>query len=69
MGCSKDDITSNIEKHLTKLAEKLPQRYLLKMNVTDIVLEGDTQSQDIPLVMQRFPPRLANSDELLDENR
>ena len=68
MQYSTEDITSNIEKYLTTLAEKLPQNYLLKMNVTDIDLAGDTRGQNIRLVMQHFSPRLAFSFQLLDEN-
>jgi hypothetical protein len=62
------DITSNLEKYLTRLADKLPPTYVLKMNITDIDLAGDTRGQNTRIVMQMFSPRLAFDYQLLDEN-
>jgi hypothetical protein len=65
---SAQDIATNLEKHLTRLAKKLPDEYQLKMDVTDIDLAGDTRRHNMRVVTERLPPRLAFSYSLLDAN-
>lgn len=63
---TKEDAFYNIEKVLNKLAKKLPDGYLLKLDVTDLDLAGETHSQNIRVVRDMFPPRIKFSYELLD---
>ena len=65
---STEDMTSNLEKYPTKLADKLTPTYTLKMNITDIDLAGDTRGQNLRIVMQVSLPRLAFNYPLLDKN-
>lgn len=65
---SAEDIAANLEKYLTKLAQRLPDDYKLIINFTDIDLAGDALGYDIRVVTERYPPRLAFFYQLLDEN-
>lgn len=63
---TQEDAFYNIEKVLKRLAKKLPDGYLLKLDVTDLDLAGETHSSNIRVVRDMFPPRIKFSYELLD---
>ncbi|MDU0352912.1 DUF3016 domain-containing protein [Paraglaciecola aquimarina] len=63
---TKDDAFYNIEKELNRLAKKLPDGYLLKLEVTDLDLAGETHSRNIRVVRHMFPPRIKFTYQLLD---
>ncbi|MCF2949135.1 DUF3016 domain-containing protein [Paraglaciecola aquimarina] len=63
---TKEDAFYNIEKVLKRLAKKLPDGYLLKLDVTDLDLAGETQSRNFRVVRDMFPPRMEFSYQLLD---
>jgi hypothetical protein len=61
----------NFEKHFTKLAKKLPEDQVLKINVTNVDLAGDTNAggidqlrivKDIYFPRMNFTYQLLNSD-------
>ncbi|GLX84156.1 hypothetical protein tloyanaT_04080 [Thalassotalea loyana] len=61
--------TKNLEKHITKLAGKLPEGYTLKMDVTDVNLAGEVQlrrTQLIRIVDRVFIPSMHFSYQVLD---
>jgi len=61
----------NLEKHFTKLADKLPEGQVLKIDVTDVDLAGDTNAAGIHrtrIIKQIYMPRMNFSYELLDAN-
>lgn len=61
----------NFEKHFTKLASKLPEGQVLKIEVTDIDLAGDTHAAGISrlrIVKDIYFPRMKFSYQLLDAN-
>ena len=61
---------SALEKHLAKLSMKLPQEQLLKINVTDVDLAGDTLHggiQRIRIIKDIYFPRLKFSYQLLNK--
>lgn len=64
-----EDIFRIFEKHLGKLASKLPNNYQLVMQVTDIDLAGDIAGGDIRVVTHPFSPRIAFSYQLLDADQ
>lgn len=60
---------SNLEKHFTKLAEKLPKEQVLKINVTDLDLAGDTHAggiKRIRIVKEIYFPRMNFSYQLVN---
>ncbi|MGJ8678842.1 DUF3016 domain-containing protein [Paraglaciecola sp.] len=63
---TKEDAFYNIEKVLKRLAKKLPDGYLLKLDVTDLDLAGETFSRNYRVVKQMHPPRMEFSYQLLD---
>lgn len=63
---TQEDAFYNIEKYLNRLAKKLPDGYLLKVDVTDLDLAGETHTSNVRVVRQMFPPRIAFSYKLLD---
>ncbi|WP_158965756.1 DUF3016 domain-containing protein [Paraglaciecola sp. L3A3] len=63
---TKEDAFYNIEKVLNRLAKKLPDGYLLKLDVSDLDLAGETHSRNIRVVRDMFPPRMKFSYQLLD---
>ena len=63
---TKEDAFYNIEKHLNRLAKKLPDGYLLKMDVTDVDLAGEARTSDVRIIRDLFPPRVEFSYKLLD---
>lgn len=63
---TKEDAFYNIEKVLKRLAKRLPDGYLLKLDVTDLDLAGETHSRDYRVVRDMYPPRMKFSYELLD---
>lgn len=63
---TKEDAFYNIEKLLKRMAKKLPDGYLLKVDVTDLDLAGETHSTNLRVVRHMFPPRLVFSYQLLD---
>lgn len=59
----------NFEKHFTKLAEKLPEGQVLKIDVTDVDLAGDTHAGGINrlrIVKEIYFPRMNFSYQLVD---
>jgi hypothetical protein len=59
----------DLEKHFAKLAETLPEGQVLKIDVTDVDLAGDTHAAGINrtrVVKQIYSPRMNFSYELLD---
>ncbi len=59
----------NLEKHFTKLAEKLPKGQVLKLDVTDVDLAGDTHVGGINrmrIVKEIYSPRMAFSYQLVN---
>ena len=59
----------NFEKHFTKLAAKLPEGQVLKIEVTDVDLAGDTHAAGISrlrIVKDIYFPRMKFSYQLLD---
>jgi hypothetical protein len=58
------------ESHFAKLAEKLPEKQVLKFDVTDVDLAGDTRIASVNqtrIVKDLYFPRLNFSYELIDE--
>ena len=58
------------EKHFTKLASTLPEKQMLKVDVTDVDLAGDTRfdsTNQIRVVKDLYFPRLNFSYTLIDE--
>jgi hypothetical protein len=58
------------EQHFTKLSAQLPEKQLLKINMTNVDLAGDTHIGGINqtrIVKELYFPRLNFSYELLDE--
>lgn len=59
----------NFEEHFTKLAENLPEGQMLKINVTDVDLAGDTHSAGINqlrIVKEIYYPRMNFSYKLVN---
>ena len=59
----------NFEKHFTKLALKLPEDHVLKIEVTDVDLAGDTHDRGISrlrIVKDIYFPRMDFSYQLVD---
>jgi hypothetical protein len=59
----------NLEKHLSKLAEKLPEGQVLKIKVTDVDLAGDTHIggiSQIRIIKEMYSPRMSFSYELVN---
>ena len=59
----------NFEKHFTKLAEKLPEGQIVKIDVTDVDLAGDTYVGDINqlrIVKDVYFPQMDFSYQLLN---
>ena len=59
-----------LEKHLAKLSMKLPQEQLLKINVTDVDLAGDTLHggiERIRIIKDIYFPRLKFTYQLLNK--
>ncbi|WP_159817653.1 DUF3016 domain-containing protein [Colwellia sp. 20A7] len=58
----------NLEKHIAKLAEKLPEGQVLKIDVTDVDLAGDTLAggiDQIRIVKDIYFPRINFSYQLV----
>ena len=58
----------NIEKHIAKLAEKLPEGQVLKIDVTDVDLAGDTFAggiDQIRIIKDIYFPRINFSYQLV----
>lgn len=67
----REDVFYNIEKHLNKLAAKLPEDYTLKVEVNDLDLAGDVRfsgGRALRVISEPFAPRIAFSYQLLDGN-
>jgi hypothetical protein len=61
----------NFEKHFTKLAENLPEGQVLKIEVTNIDLAGDTHAGGINryrIIKEIYPPRMSFSYQLVNED-
>ena len=58
----------HLEKHFTKLAENLPEGQVLKIDVTDVDLAGDTQGSidRMCIVKEIFSPRMNFSYQLVN---
>ncbi|OHU86216.1 MULTISPECIES: DUF3016 domain-containing protein [Pseudoalteromonas] len=61
-------IASQLEKHITKLAEQLPEGYKLEVTFDDIDLAGDVRfnADDLRIVKPIYFPRLDISYSLVD---
>jgi hypothetical protein len=62
---------NEFEKHFAKLAESLPEDQLLKIEVTDVDLAGDTNAAGINrvrIIKELYIPRMEFSYQLLDAN-
>ncbi len=60
---------SNFEKHFAKLAERLPEGQVLKIDVTDVDLAGDTHAGGIDrlrIVKEIYFPRMNFSYQLVN---
>ena len=65
----REDTFYNFEKHFTKLAGNLPEGQILKIDVTDVDLAGDTHAGGINgyrIVKETYPPRMNFSYQLLN---
>jgi hypothetical protein len=60
-----------LEKHFSKLAAELPEKQILKIEVTDVDLAGDTHAGGINqfrIVKEIYIPRIEFNYQLLDES-
>ncbi|WP_114325574.1 DUF3016 domain-containing protein [Candidatus Colwellia aromaticivorans] len=67
----RERIFESFEKHFAKLAKNLPEGQVLKINVTDVDLAGDTHSGGINqfrIVKDIYFPRMNFSYELVNAN-
>jgi hypothetical protein len=65
----RERIFNDLEKHLAKLAATLPADQVLKFDVTDVDLAGDTNAAGINrmrIIKQVYSPRMNFSYQLLD---
>jgi hypothetical protein len=61
----------NFEKHFTKLAKRLPEGQVLKIDVTDVDLAGDTNAggiDNIRIVKNIYFPRMNFSYQLVNDD-
>lgn len=68
----RENVFYNIEKQLKKLAKNLPEDQLLKLEVTDIDLAGDTLIggiNRIRIVKQMYPPRIKFNYQLVEKDK
>ncbi|NQY63852.1 MAG: DUF3016 domain-containing protein [Alteromonadaceae bacterium] len=66
----KAKVFNNLEKHFTKLAATLPENQLLKINVSDLDLAGDTMhggTRNIRIVKEINYPRIKLTYQLVDK--
>jgi hypothetical protein len=64
-------VFSSLEKHLAKLAEKLPEKQKLSIEVTNLDLAGDIEfssARQMRIVRDIYIPRISLSYKLVDEN-
>lgn len=67
----RENTFENFEKHFNKLAAKLPEGQVLKIEVTDIDLAGDTHDAGISrlrIIRDIYFPRMNFSYQLIDAN-
>ena len=67
----RERVFKNFEKHFAKLAEKLPEGQILKLNITDVDLAGDTHVggvDQIRIVKDIYFPKMNFSYSLFDAN-
>ena len=67
----RERLFKHIDKHLAELAQDLPEKKVLKIEITDIDLAGDTHLGGINrtrIVKQSYFPRINLSYDLIDEN-
>lgn len=60
---------NNFEKHFAKLAQNLPVEEVLKINVTDVDLAGDTHAggvNQVRIIKEIYYPRMKFSYELIN---
>lgn len=64
----KRQVFAKFEKHFSKLAEKLPEGQVLKINVTDVDLAGDAKfnMERIRIVKDIYFPRIEFSYQVVD---
>jgi hypothetical protein len=65
----RENTFKNFEKHFTKLAEKLPEGQVLKIDVTDVDLAGDTNAggmNRLRIVKEIYSPRMNFSYQLVN---
>lgn len=63
---------NKLEKHFNKLAEKLPEGHVLKIDVTDVDLAGDTLAGGIDrirVVKEIYSPRMNFSYQLINAEK
>ncbi|XQW85498.1 DUF3016 domain-containing protein [Thalassotalea piscium] len=68
----KENTFAQLEKHFSTLAEKLPEGYMLKIQVDDLDLAGDVHIggiNQIRIVKDIFYPRIKFSYQLLSPNK
>lgn len=68
----KDRTFKSFEKHFTKLAAKLPEDQLLKIEVTDVDLAGDTRFDTISqirVITELYFPRMKFSYQLINADK
>lgn len=68
----RENVFYNLEKQLKKLAKDLPEDQLLKLEVTDIDLAGDTLIggiNRIRIVKQMYPPRIKFNYQLVEKDK
>jgi hypothetical protein len=66
----RESVFGGLNEHLIQLAEAIPDRFTLKINVTDIDLAGDTHLagiNQIRIIKEMYSPRMNFTFELLDE--
>jgi hypothetical protein len=65
----RDRTFKSLEKHFTELASNLPKDQILKIDVTDVDLAGDTNAAGIHrtrIIKQLYSPRMNFSYQLID---
>ena len=68
----REHMFNEMNKHFTKLAATIPERYTLKINITDVDLAGDVHAggiHQVRIIKDIYSPRMELSFELLDVNK
>jgi len=65
----RENVFDQFEKHFIKLAATLPENQILKVEVTDLDLAGDTHLAGVSqmrVINERYPPSITFSYQLID---